>query len=166
MTYLIWVLTVKSSKDLLLRDIRIPMLVSAEDFRPLLSKLKRLFEYCVTDETLLKAFKAWHKKVEKLNTRRNEYIHSPLWDLGDYGGFSYRQKLERAPTGLELMPRQKVTTSELDECTTSIINARDEISDLVMLNIDDIRQQHKSKIEALIKAEKMSQAKSNLKKPN
>ena len=123
------------------RDERLLCIIGADDMHPLTEKLRRLFEYCISDPILLKKLKNHLKTISELSSERNDYTHTGHWQplAGNlYLKMKYVRTSEIEDHAVVSIPMLKTLSSK----------AKKELFDLAALfieNLPEIKRQWKAK---------------------
>lgn len=101
-------------------DQRTVLLVASEDFKILLAKLDRLFAYCVDDPTLLLKYEKLSIRLNRLNKRRNDFIHADSWTTAHPTDIVLRSKRGRSPSPYgDMLHPQRTSLRDFDDLVNS-----------------------------------------------
>jgi hypothetical protein len=121
-------------------------LVGGENFDILLSKLRRIFYYYVTDKTLLKEFDQIHQKINAANIDRSNYLHS-YWDTDPNGQVVSSKYSKRFTNVIELPPEVSVSIGDLNSLVSRIEKAEDELQFFIAKHLDYIHAEFDKRID-------------------
>ncbi len=78
-------------------------LLSGDSFKVLLSKFKKILLYKINDKDLIKKFNVIHEELNKINDKRNGFIHA-IWTIDDKNNitrFKYKSNIKKDPSIIE-----------------------------------------------------------------